>query len=376
MGAQAGDARAVADQDHRRLVRRAVEAAVGAQAHSDLIAQRQILRQPSRRQARGAVGTAHQADQKLDPAVRRQGGDGIFARARRDAATLRQADLGDVAGRPVGRRAHGLERQMPGLAAGTARIDQGAFDQPPRVVGGRGPVGGRHAARDLVQLVLPVAKGAGLTVVDLDHIEQGLGAGASQPAVHSVTEAAELIIAAVAQRQKTETEFRQVGRLAHDLAHEPGRAVGRIALARRRDDQQCTVRRLERLHIQIGEGQHSRAHAAIAQRPRRHPRQFLGEARLAGEGDQQRPSLACSGEGVRSRTRRRPGPAFTPDDDGDQGQPKRQGPDRPQPALRIGCHPGRSPSSSSRAAKAGDIRSTGPRSVRSTKWAIRPTASA
>ena len=379
MRPQARDAGAVADQDHRRLVIRAVEAAVGSQTHPDLAAKRQSLRQPARGQAGRPVGMAHQADQKLDPAVRRQGGDGIFARAGRGAVPLRQADLGDVAGRPDGRLARGLERQMPGLAARTAGIDQRPFDQPPGVVGRRGPVGSRHAAGDLVQLVLPVADGAGLTIVHLDHVEQGFGARAPQPAVDRMAEAAELVIAAVAQGQDAEPQGGQVGLGCHRLPDKAGGGVGRIALARRGDDQQGPVRRLQSIKINVGEGQHPRAHAAVAQRPRRHPGQFLGKPRLAGEGDQDRTSPPRSGRGHGVGTgagqgRRAP---FAPDRHGDQGQPKHNRPDRPQPALRIGCHPGRSPSGSSiMAAKAGVIRSTGPRSVRSTKWAARPAASA
>ena len=336
---------------------------------------RQILGQPAGRQTRRSVGVTHQPDQAFDPAIRRQGGDGIFARARRGPVPFRQADLDDVARGPVRARPDRLEREVIGRPARTARIDHGPLDQPPRIEGRRRPVGRRETAGDLVQLVLPAADGPGLAVVDLDQVEQGFGARPPQPAVHRMAEAAEMVVASVAQGQQAEAQARQIRPLPHGLAHEPRRCIGRVAFARRGHDQQGPAGRLQRRAVQIGEGQNPRPHTAVLQGLGRHPGQLLGETRLAGEGDQH--ALAVSGHGVRLGARRRLRPAFAPDDEAGQDQPQGRRTDGPQPTRRLVGHPGPSRAGSSiMAAKAGVIRSTRPRSVRSTKWAARPIASA
>ena len=85
----------------------------------------------------------------------------------------------------------GLEGQVEGLAAGTAKVQQPPLDQPPAVVGRRRPVRCGVRAGEGVQLMLPMADGLGVGVIDLDDIEQGCGARPSQPAVDGMAEAAE-----------------------------------------------------------------------------------------------------------------------------------------------------------------------------------------
>ena len=231
MPAQAGDAGAVADQDDGDLGRRGVEAAVGPHPQGHLVADPRSLRQPARGQTRRAVGPPHQADADLEPPVRGQGGDRVFAAGRLLPVARGQADLGDVAGGPVGRVVDGLEGQMIRFPAGAARVQQGPLDQTPAVIGGRGPVGGGGRAGQLVQLVLPVADRAGVAVVDLDPVEQGLGPAAVQPVADRVAEAAEGVIGTVAQRQQAIGQVRQVGLGRHRLPHETGGAVRGVALA-------------------------------------------------------------------------------------------------------------------------------------------------
>jgi len=139
--------------------------------------------------------------------------------------------------------------------------------------------------------VLPVADRAGVAVVDLDPVEQGLGPAAVQPVADRVAEAAEGVIGAVAQRQQAIGQVRQVGLGRHDLAHEAGGAVRGVALSGGRGHDQQAPGALQRLQIQISEGRDACAHAAVApfnvtKRTGGHPGQLLAEARLAGEGDQ------------------------------------------------------------------------------------------
>ncbi|MNI11588.1 hypothetical protein D3C73_647380 [compost metagenome] len=318
--------------------RRGVEASVGAHAQGDLLADLRLLRQPARGQARRPVRPRHQADAELEPPVRGQGGDRIFAAARLFAVARGQADLGDVARRPVGRVVDGFEGQMPGLAAGAAGVEQGPLDQAPAVIGGRGPVGGGGRAGDQVQLMLPVAHGARIAIVDLDPVEQGLRPAAVQPVADRVAEAAEGVIGPVAQRHQPIGQVRQVRLRAHDLAHEAGGAVGGVALAGGRGHDQQAPRALQRLQIQLGEGQDPRADAAVAQGARGHPGQLLAEAGLAGEGDQRGLVARRHGEGAGLLGGPARRGAHAPDGQGDQPQPQQDGDAGAQPAGQVGGH--------------------------------------
>ena len=373
--AQAGDAGAVADQDDGGFRRRGVEAAVGAHPHGCLVADLRVLRQPARGQTRRAVRPRHQANAELDPPVRRKRGDRVFAAGRLLAVADGQADLGDVARRPVGRVVDRFKREVVGLAAGAARVQQGPLDQTPTVIGGRGPVGRGGRAGDLVQLVLPVADGARVAIIHLDPVEQGLGAAVVQPVADRVAEAAIGVIGAVAQGQQAVGQVRQVRLGLHRLPHEAGGAVGGVALASRGGDDQQAPRAPQRLQIQVGERQGPRADAAVAQRPRRHPGQFLAKPGLAGEGDQHGVLARRLGQGPRLFGGLLRGRAHAPCRQADQAQPQGDGEGRPQPAGQVGGHDQAS-SSSIMAAKAGVMRSTRPRGVRSMKQAAICMASA
>ena len=127
--AQAGQAGAVADQDHRPVVVGRVEIAVGPQPEIDLVAQPRHVGQPAAAQAQVAIGPAHLAHQQLQRAVGGQRGDRVFAvRQQFPAAFAARADLGDVAGLPGGRGAgRWRQRQQVAGAALAVRVESFAL---------------------------------------------------------------------------------------------------------------------------------------------------------------------------------------------------------------------------------------------------------
>ncbi len=90
----------------------------------------------------------------------------------------------------------------------------------------------------------------------------------------------------VSQRQQAVAEARQIGRVAHHLTHEAGRAVGRVALAGGRGDEQDAVCGLQILGVQAGEANDPRLQAPVDQRLGSHRRQFVSEPGLASRRDQ------------------------------------------------------------------------------------------
>ncbi len=186
--------------------------------------------------------------------------------------------------------------------------------------------------------MLPVADGARVAVVHLDPVEQGLGAAAVQPVADRVAETAIGVIGPVAQGQQTIGQVRQVHVRLHHLSHKAGGAVGGVAFAGGRGDDQQAPRALQRFQIQITESDDPRADAAVAQRSRRHPGQFLAEAGLAGEGDQDGVLARRLGQqsGLLGGPAR--GGAHAPDRQADQAQPQDQSDARPQPAGQVGSH--------------------------------------
>src|SRR3546814_8013596 len=111
------------------------------------------------------------------------------------AADRARTDFGHVAGFPaqVGRILRD-QRKVPGLATGAAGVEQAAFDQPPRAVVGRAPVGDLGMVAERSDLVLPVAQCRGVLVVDLDAIEQRPRASPAQALVELATDTAEAFL--------------------------------------------------------------------------------------------------------------------------------------------------------------------------------------
>ena len=79
VGAQAGDAGAVADQYQRPVGGRRMEAGIGAQAQVDGLARFNALAQPAAAQAGAAVGLGHLPHQQAHAAFGRNRGDRVFA---------------------------------------------------------------------------------------------------------------------------------------------------------------------------------------------------------------------------------------------------------------------------------------------------------
>src|SRR5215217_873567 len=81
VGAQSGETGAVADEDQGRRGVGAVEAAVGAYAHVDGLADGQVAGEPAGGEAGRSVRAGHAADDELGAAGGGQAGDGVFATA-------------------------------------------------------------------------------------------------------------------------------------------------------------------------------------------------------------------------------------------------------------------------------------------------------
>ncbi len=82
-------------------------------------------------------------------------------------------------------------------------------------------------------VVLPVAQGAFVTVIDLDPIEKRRRPGSAQPIVQVAAEGAEVVVVAIAQCQHAVGQAMQRSRCAHGFAAERRGDVRRIALAHR-----------------------------------------------------------------------------------------------------------------------------------------------
>ncbi|CPI91503.1 Uncharacterised protein [Bordetella pertussis] len=263
-GAQAGQPGAVADQDQRAGVGRRMEVAIGAHSQVDGLAGLRGVRQPAAAQAQRAVGGAHLAHQQVHCAIGRQRGNRIFAMGmQRAVGRIARADLGNVAGLPLRRRAV-RRRQFDEVArrALAAGVEQGAPRQPPGLVGGGLPVRQVGAAGYHAQVVLPVAQRRRVAGVDFDQVEQRRGAVGAQPVVQAMAEAAEVRVAAVAQREHGVAQGAQPGAGLHGGVGERGGRVGRIAFAVGADDEQRTRIVAERGGVDLPELGHARLQAA------------------------------------------------------------------------------------------------------------------
>ena len=242
---QSGHAGPVADQQQGAIVGGDAEAGIGAHAQVHHAAGFDAIDQPAAAEAGAPVGMEHAPHQQLQAAVVGHRGDRVLAAGEGGAAGLRTADrartdLGHVAGFPaqVGRILRD-QRQVPGLATGAAGIEQAAFDQPPRAVVGRAPIGDLGMVAERSDLVLPVAQRRGILVVDLDAIEQRPPARPPQALVQLATEAAEaLLVIGVAKGEHGVLESVQVGRCFAQLPCERAREVGGFAVTVGRDHEQ------------------------------------------------------------------------------------------------------------------------------------------
>ncbi|MNT31768.1 hypothetical protein D3C72_1676170 [compost metagenome] len=159
----------------------------------------------------------------------------------------------------------------------------------PGFVDGRLPVGQVAAAGQQAQVMLPMAQGGRIVVVDLDQIEQRRCALRVQPVVEQMAEATEPGIFAVAQRQHRVMRARQRRRCAGALhpARKGRRRVGRVAFSIGAHHEQHAAIGGQARHVQLVQRGHAHVQAAGAQGFRGLRGQGLGIAGLAGVGDQQ-----------------------------------------------------------------------------------------
>jgi hypothetical protein len=109
-----------------------------------------------------------------------------------------------------------------------------------------------------------------------------------------MAEAAVVLVAAVAQRQQAIGQVGQGGVAVEHPAHDATGAVGGIALAGGGDHEQGAFRRRQHVEFKVGEGDDARALPGLGQGAGGHQGQLLGEAGLAGIGDQGRVGTAAA----------------------------------------------------------------------------------
>jgi len=184
--------------------------------------------------------------------------------------------------------------------------------------------------------MLPVPDRTRITVIDLDPIEQGRGTRTLQPAVQPPTEATEVSIGPVAQRQQAVGQARQIGGRFHRLTHEAGQGVRGVPLAGRGGHDQDTPGGLQLCRLKVAQKRHAGRGSGVGQAARRHPGQFLGQAGLAGEGDQHGGSVSGRCEGGGSGGGGAAGAGPRPPHEGDRQPPEADSQGPPEHAAGHG----------------------------------------
>ena len=131
-------------------------------------------------------------------------------------------------------------------------------------------------------MVLPVAQGTVVGVVDFHQVEQRLRALSPQPVIELVAEGAELRVFAIAQGQDGVAQRVQRECLRHHVADEAERGVGRIAFAGSADDEHGARDSLQPRRIQPFQPRALDRNAAVAQRCGGHVGQLHRETGLTG----------------------------------------------------------------------------------------------
>ena len=310
---------------------------IAANAQGDGVSRLRMPAQPAAAQTGGTVCMMHQAHQQVQRAIAGEGGDGVFAvrqgragigeRLRISAPELmvsdgplapdkclrqrlrvalplhgniaRQAralqdlvdlghgaarpDLGDVARGPVGQRTgSGCQGKVEHGPTDAAGIQLDTIAQPPGFVPRRGPVLRVGPVAQLADMVLPVAQGTVVGVVDFHQVEQRLRALSPQPVIELVAEGAELRVFAIAQGQDGVAQRVQRECLRHHVADEAERGVGRIAFAGGADDEHGARDSLQPRRIQPFQPRALDRNAAVAQRRGCHVGQLHRETGLTG----------------------------------------------------------------------------------------------
>ena len=163
-----------------------------------------------------------------------------------------------------------------------AGIQLDTIAQPPGFVPWRGPVLGLGPIAQLANMVLPVAQGTVVGVVDFHQVEQRLRPLPSQPVIELVAEGAELRVFAIAQGQDGVAQRVQRECLRHHVADEAERGVGRIAFAGGADDEHGARDSLQPRRIQPFQPRALDRNAAVAQRRGGHVGQLHRETGLTG----------------------------------------------------------------------------------------------
>ena len=232
------------------------------------------------------------AHQQVHASIGRQRRDRVFAWLVRIA---RRQHLHQIARLPIADRAAGrrFEFKVKARAAEAAGVQVPTHRQPPRLEHGcRLPVRQVAGAGDARDLVLPPQQIGGVALVDIDALEHRLRAALQQPAVERTAVAAEVLVAAVAQREHAAVkpvERDAAFRILHHASNESGGCIGRIAFAVGADDEQRALGGAQVVGLQLRQAAQPRRHTGGVQRLCCLPGDLLGRAGLAGVHDQHRP---------------------------------------------------------------------------------------
>ena len=197
-------------------------------------------------------------------------------------------DLGQVAGLPVRTALQRFQRQVEAGFAHAARIEQASFHQLPALILRRLPVRQVGHAAEHGQVMLPAAQTGVILAVHLHRIEQGLRPARLQPTLQLATEAAEVLVVAVAQRQQSVMQTGQRRGLLHQFPAEPQRHIRRLAIAGSADHEQHASGVAQIVERETVDAVHGSGQAGKPQALRGLSRQLLGKARLAGVHHAQR----------------------------------------------------------------------------------------
>ena len=157
-----------------------------------------------------------------------------------------------------------------------------------RPIGERRRLPGCHrlGSGQLGELLLPLLQGGGVGVVHLYRAEGAGGATLAQPGLKPASEATEMRVLAIAQREHRVVQVVQRPRLAQHLALEGAGTVRGFAVAEGAHHEQGATGLLQVAFTQLGQWTDLHRQAGRLQLAGTLPGQLFGETALAGETDQ------------------------------------------------------------------------------------------